>query len=413
MGEKDAPIQRHVFIIGSKSIGQYGGYETFVNKLIEQHRDDNSIKYHIACKANGEGFMDESKLSGVKITKTNNDGMVTEFEYNNAHVFKIPCPNIGPAVAIYYDRAAVKYSIAYCKKHSIEKPIFYILTCRIGLFIDSLTRKIKAIGGTYLLNPDGHEWKRAKWSPPVRAYWKWSEKKMVRKADLVICDSINIEKYIKAEYKHPNTTYIAYGSDIKPSVLGDEDPSFVMWMKEKDLLTDNYFLVVGRFVPENNYEIMIREFLRSKTKKSLALITNANEKLREQLEEKLHFSNDSRIKFVGTVYNQELLKKIRENAFGYLHGHEVGGTNPSLLEALASTNLNLLLKVGFNEEVGQSAAMYWEKKEGDLSALIDQVDQMTYPERVEFGVKAKDRIKEAYSWKFIGDEYKKIWIQHP
>ena len=94
-------------------------------------------------------------LAGVRVLKKNDDGSVSEFEYKNAHVFKIPCPNIGPAVAIYYDRAAVKYSIQYCKENGIEKPIFYILTCRIGLFIDGLVKQIKAIGGMYYLNPDG------------------------------------------------------------------------------------------------------------------------------------------------------------------------------------------------------------------------------------------------------------------
>lgn len=146
---------QHIFIIGAKSIGQYGGYETFVDKLTEQHQDDSSIKYHIACKANGDGFMDESKLDAVEITKKNSDGSVAEFVYHNAHVFKVPCPNIGPAIAIYYDRAALQYSINYCKENNIEHPIFYILTYRIGLFIDGLVKQIKRIGGTYMLNPDG------------------------------------------------------------------------------------------------------------------------------------------------------------------------------------------------------------------------------------------------------------------
>lgn len=400
---------QHVFVIGAKSIGQYGGYETFVDKLTEQHQNDTSIRYHIACKANGDGYMDESKLDGVQILKRNKEGNVTEFIYHNAHIFKIPCPNIGPAVAIYYDRAAVKYSIDYCKENHIEHPIFYILTCRIGLFIDSLVKQIKAVGGTYMLNPDGHEWMRAKWAAPVRRYWKWSEKKMVNTADLVICDSINIEKYIKKEYRHPNTTFIAYGSDTVPSVLSDDDPKYTGWLEEKGLKPEEYYLVVGRFVPENNYETMIREFMKSSSKKDFAIITNMNDKLRSFLEETLHFSSDPRIKFVGTVYDKELLKKIRENAYGYFHGHEVGGTNPSLLEALGSTELNLLLDVGFNKEVGQDAALYWSKKDGDLAALIDRADKMDAEERAECGRKAKERIRTAYSWQFIGDEYKKIW----
>ena len=106
-----------------------------------------------------------------------------------------------------------------------------------------------------------------------------------------------------------------------------------------------------------------------------------------------------------------MLKKIRENAFGYFHGHEVGGTNPSLLEALGSTELNLLLDVGFNKEVGQEAALYWSKKDGDLARLIDRADEMDAGKRAEYGRSAKERIKSAYSWEFIGSEYKRAWEQ--
>lgn len=401
---------RHVFIIGSKSIGQYGGYETFVDRLICEHENETSIKYHVACKANGDGFMDESKLSGISNVFRDNAGNVIEFEYKNAHVFKISCPNIGPAVAIYYDRAAVLYSLSYCKKHNIQNPIFYILTCRIGLFIGGLVKKIKSVGGKYYLNPDGHEWMRAKWSLPVRKYWKWSEKRMVGLADLVICDSVNIEKYIKSEYDHPNTTYIAYGADIEPSIISDDDVKLTSWFEEHKLEKFSYYLVVGRFVPENNYETMIREFMRSNSVRDFALITNTNEKFLEELDHKLGWKKDKRIKFVGTVYDKELLKKIRELAYAYFHGHEVGGTNPSLLEALGSTNLNLLLDVGFNREVAQESALYWTKDSGNLAELINKTDKMEVSEIDEYGYKAKERIKQSYSWKFIADEYLESFI---
>ena len=132
--------------------------------------------------------------------------------------------------------------------------------------------------------------------------------------------------------------------------------------------------------------------------------------VRSELEEKLHFRSDPRIKFVGAVYDKELLKKIRECAYGYFHGHEVGGTNPSLLEALGSTKLNLLLDVGFNREVGQDSALYWKKTNGSLINLIDKADNMDLSEINEYSQKAKERINNAFSWKFIGDEYKKVWI---
>ena len=153
--KQDMASTKHIFIIGSKSIGQYGGYETFVDKLTEQHRDDPSIKYHIACKANGDGFMDESKLDGVEIIKKNSDGSVGEFTYHNAHVFKIKCPNIGPAVAIYYDLAALKYCIKYCEDNRIFHPIVYILACRIGPFIGHYAKQIQMLDGKLYLNPDG------------------------------------------------------------------------------------------------------------------------------------------------------------------------------------------------------------------------------------------------------------------
>lgn len=402
---------QHVFIIGSKSIGQYGGYETFVDRLIGEHENDHRVKYHIACKANGDGFMDEQKLEKVEVTKRNNDGSTSEFTYKNAHVIKIHCPEIGSAVAIYYDFIALKIFIRYCKENSIKNPIFYILTCRIGLFIKSLAKQIHSIGGEYYLNPDGHEWMRTKYSKAVRAYWRWSEEKMVRLSDLVICDSVNIEKYIKSEYNHPHTTYIAYGADVAKSRMDDDNQRFVEWLLTRGLEKEEYYLAVGRFVPENNYETMIREYMACGSKKNFAIITNVNETFLEELERKLHWKNDPRIKFVGTVYDKELLKKIREHAYAYFHGHEVGGTNPSLLEAMGSTELNLLLDVEFNREVGGEAVVYWNKCEGNLSGIIDRVDEMSCELRKEYGLKAKERIRSKYSWEFIGDEYRKLWMR--
>ena len=261
------------------------------------------------------------------------------------------------------------------------------------------------------VNPDGHEWKRAKWNGFIKKYWKFSEKLMVKHADLLICDSINIEKYIKEDYKkyNPKTTFIAYGSDVTKSILKDDDKKLLDWYKEKNVKSKEYYLVVGRFVPENNYETMITEYMKSNTKKDFVLITNVEQnKFYEQLKEKTHFEQDERIKFVGTVYDQELLKKIRENAYGYIHGHEVGGTNPSLLEALATTDLNLLLDVGFNKEVGQDGALYWNKEENNLSNLLNELDNISNNEVEDYSKKAKKRIQDEYSWDKIINDYEEI-----
>lgn len=381
---------QHVFIVGSKGIpGNYGGYETFVDKLTEYHQNNPNLKYHVACKA--------------KDTKT--------FEYHNADCFDVKVPSIGPAQAIYYDVAALNQCVKYIRQHNIQHPIVYILACRIGPFADHFQKVIHKLGGKLYINPDGHEWMRAKWSAPVRKYWKISEQLMTKHCDLLICDSKNIEKYIHDEYGkyNPKTTFIAYGAETRKSKLTDDDPKLTAWYKEKGLSPKSYYLVVGRFVPENNYETMIREFMKSHSKRDFALITNVSDKFLEELKEKTHFDQDPRIKFVGTVYDKELLMKIRENAYGYFHGHEVGGTNPSLLEALGSTDLNLLLDVGFNREVAEDAALYWNKQPGNLASLIDQADNMNAGEITELGEKSSQRVVEAYSWQHIADEYKQLF----
>ena len=385
-------MTQHVFIVGSKGIpGSYGGYETFVDKLTEYHQDNPDIKYHVACKADEDG----------------------EFEYHNARCFKVKVPNIGPAQAIYYDVAALQRVVRYIQEHKIEHAIVYVLACRIGPFCAHFERQIHRLGGVLYVNPDGHEWMRAKWSAPVRRYWKVSEQLMVKHCDLLVCDSKNIEKYIHEEYAayDPETTFIAYGAETRRSKLADDDPKLLEWLVEKGLSPRSYYLVVGRFVPENNYETMIREFMRSDSKRDFALITNVNDKFLGELEERTHFRSDSRIKFVGTVYDQELLMKVRELAYGYFHGHEVGGTNPSLLEALGSTDLNLLLDVGFNREVAEDAALYWTKEPGDLAALIGRADAMDEEERAELGRAARQRVADAYSWQHIADEYKNLWVE--
>lgn len=382
--------KQQVFIVGSKGIpAAYGGFETFV-EMLTRLQTDESIRYHV------------SRLG--KDTQ--------RYEHNGAKCFNVNVPEIGPAKAIYYDIVALKRCIAYCKaRPQIKHPIFYVLACRIGPFIGHLAKEIHALGGTLYVNPDGHEWKRAKWSAPVRRYWKYSERLMVKHADLLICDSKNIEAYIRTDYRQytPKTTFIAYGADTNKSKLADDDQRLLNWYAKKGLKANEYYLVVGRFVPENNFETMIKEFMKSESTKDFAIITTPNDEFLNKLEESLHFREDPRIKFVGTVYDTELLKKIREQAYGYFHGHEVGGTNPSLLEALGSTKVNLLLDVGFNREVAEDSALYWKKDPGSLANVIKHADDMSFHERQEYSRLAKKRISTEYSWEKIIDIYENIF----
>lgn len=389
--------KKHVFIVGCKGIPtRYGGFETFVDKLTEYRRSEE-IQYHVARIVEDNDYNEENR----------------EYEYNGAHCFDIRQRVAGPAKAIFYDIDAIKFSLEFIKKYNIKNPIIYVLACRIGPFIGRLKKEIHKLGGKLYVNPDGHEWKRAKWSRPVRKYWRSSERLMVKNADLLICDSQGIETYIKQEYKkyQPKTTFIAYGAETSASILRDDEPKVKEWFEKYDVQAKNYWLIVARFVPENNFETILKEFAKSKIKKDLVIITDYNNPFYKELKEKTAFDNDARIKFVGTVYDQQLLKKIRENAYGYLHGHSVGGTNPSLLEALGRTDLNLLYDVSFNREVAEWGAKYWTHEYGLLARTLELADNMTIEEIEALGDKAKERINKYYRWEYIRDKYEELFLR--
>jgi len=380
---------KDIFIIGSRGLpAQYGGFETFVEKLIS-HKVSPAIRYHVAC------LSDES---------TGN-----HFDYKGADCFTVNPPKLGPARVIAYDMMAINYSLKLIKKEGIQAPIFYILGNTIGAFIVHFAKKIQSIGGILLVNPDGLEWKRAKWSKPVQSYLKYSEKEMTKYANLIISDNRGIETYIQNTYPWARTTFIAYGTDLSKTTLTAEDDPVRDWYQEWQTQEKDYYLILGRFVPENNYETAIREFMKSSTERDLVIICNhEGNAYFDELRQITGFDKDKRVKFVGTVYDQDLLKYIRNQAFAYIHGHEVGGTNPGLLEALAQTDLNLIYNVDFNHQVAQATALYWNKEDGNLSQLIDSVDGQVSFE--DLGNTAKANMKENYTWEKIVGEYEELFL---
>ena len=380
---------KDIFIIGSRGLpAQYGGFETFVEKLVS-HKVSPAIRYHVAC------LSDES---------TGN-----HFDYKGADCFTVNPPKLGPARVIAYDMMAINYSLKLIKKEGIQSPIFYMLGNTIGAFIVHFAKKIQSVGGILLVNPDGLEWKRAKWSKPVQSYLKYSEKEMTKYANLIISDNRGIETYIQNTYPWARTTFIAYGTDLSKTTLTAEDDPVRDWYQEWQTQEKDYYLILGRFVPENNYETAIREFMKSSTERDLVIICNhEGNSYFDELRQITGFDKDKRVKFVGTVYDQDLLKYIRNQAFAYIHGHEVGGTNPGLLEALAQTDLNLIYNVDFNHQVAQETALYWNKEDGNLSQLIDSVDGQVSFE--DFGNAAKANMKENYAWEKIVGEYEELFL---
>lgn len=378
----------NVYIVGSKGIpARYGGFETFVENLTKR-KTSNEIHYFVSCM----------------------DGENDLFEYNGATCFVIRPKKDNAVGRIFHVSKALDWvENRVCKsQEKNEINIVYILGCRVGLLLKKHAKKLHDLGVIICSNPDGLEWKRDKWNNFEKKILLLSEKKLIKYSDQIICDSIGIKNYISSTYNfvnEKNTHFVAYGSDLKKSSSSDSELS--AYLQKFNVSNHDYYLIIGRFVPENNYEIMIREFMKSNTKRKLLIISNVeNNSFYKSLVSKLNFCSDPRIVFAGTLYDEELVKKVRENAFAYLHGHSVGGTNPSLLEAMASTKINILYDVIFNREVGGNQCLYFSAEEGNLSHLINTIEN---DNSLIVSLNPSEIIAKKYSWDLIINQYESLF----
>lgn len=383
---------KNIIIIGAKGYNKnYGGWETFVYNLIKNY-NDKSTKFHVV-------ELNYDKGEDKKV-----------IEEENVSCIQIHSKNLGFVTMFIYAIRGLKYISKYIKENSLDNVIVYVLGCRMGPFYKYLVRPLKKRKVKILLNPDGLEWRREKWNWVIKKCFKISESCMVKHSDVIVSDSMAIKDYIDTRYKKYNkeSHFIAYGAYLGKKI---EKNNIVDEYKEKyNIKEDNYYLIVGRFVPENNYELIIKEFMKSNTKKDLVIISNVEEnKFYNDLKTSTGFDKDKRIKFIGSIYDQDALMYFRKNAFCYIHGHSAGGTNPSLLEALSITNVNILFNAVYNVEVGFTGALYFSKRENDLKTLIEKVDKFNAYEIDRYGKLAKKRIKDEYTWDIVVDKYKKIW----
>ncbi len=380
-------MKKNVFIIGSRGYHyKYGGFERFVDNLIDNYNDENTI-FHI------------SELSN-KQKKTINPK-------DNVYVDYIKVGNLKSATMLVHTIKSFKYYVKYIENNHIENSVIYVLGLKLGPYLKWYKKKLKKLGIKIYFNPDGLEWKRTKWNYFVKKFFLLEEKWMFNNCDLLICDSKGILDYIKNKYpknKVPKK-YIAYGTI--PVQTNDELKEEIL--KKYNLKTNNYFIIVCRFVPENNFELIIKEFMKTKIDKELVIIGDINNnKYYNKLLKKINFNQDKRVRFLGPIYDVSTLEIIRRNAFAYLHGHSVGGTNPTLLESMLTVDLNILYDVNFNREVGCDSCLYFTKEEGNLSKLLSDIK---YLEKMKkpLGIKAKEIIKKKFTWDFIVSEYKKIF----
>ena len=253
----------------------------------------------------------------------------------------------------------------------------------------------KLFGKTLYLNPDGLEWKRSKFTSPIKLLLKINEKMGTFWADMIIADSKGIKKYYDKKYDI-DSSFIAYGVDKIPNVEWDNE-KLPEILKHGISINPAYWLLVARLEPENNIHTIIEGYMKSDAKKPLIIVGNfGSPEYKQRILQMLKIrSKDKKIVFTGGVYDQESLNMLRQNCFAYLHGHSVGGTNPSLVEAMSMKNLLVAHDNEFNREVCEDTAMYFQDSD-DLKDKINLIEST--PENYqELKSKAYNRVHKEYS----------------
>jgi len=213
-----------------------------------------------------------------------------------------------------------------------------------------------------ITNMDGLDWQRSKWSPWVQKLTKWFEKLAVKKSHALIADNLGIQKYLREKY-NTESEFIAYGTSIP-----FEYNSSVL--EKFNLHKNNYFILVARLEPENSSEIILDGYLKSDSETPFVVIGNDSTSFAKYLKNK--YINFDGIKFIGGVYNQENLNNLRYFSLLYFHGHTVGGTNPSLLDAMACKCFIAAHNNDFNKSVLKNNGIYVKNVDEVSSLILDE-----------------------------------------
>jgi glycosyltransferase involved in cell wall biosynthesis len=207
-------------------------------------------------------------------------------------------------------------------------------------------------------NMDGFEWKRTKYAKHVRLFLQFAERLAVKSSDQHIADSTVMKDYLQKKYKI-TSHYIPYGpSCTEPAVFNEN---------EYGLEASMYYLLLARMESENNVEMILDGFVQSGSEKKFLVVGNTKTPLGKRMEKKY---SGSRVLFAGGIFNPSIVESLRRNAFMYFHGHSVGGTNPSLLEAMNSRVLIAAHRNPFNEAVLGEDSLYFSSP-GEVRTIIE------------------------------------------
>ncbi|MBT8256511.1 MAG: DUF1972 domain-containing protein [Bacteroidia bacterium] len=351
-------------ILGTRGIPNFhGGFEQFA-EFFSVFLKEQGHEVSVYCSGNHPYKKDEFK--GVKLIHCSD-----------------PEDKIGTVGQFFYDFNCIRNS---------RKQHFDILL-QLGYTSNSIWHRWLPKKSIIITNMDGLEWKRTKYSKKVRRFLKYAESLAVKSSDFLIADSVGIQNYLKKTYGVPSQ-YIAYGSFLFTSP-NDEV------LKEYSLEPNNYSLLIARMEPENSIETILDGVVSSKnTSPFLVIGKHDTNKFGAYLKEK--YKNQEQIRFMGGIYDQDHLNNLRYFSTLYFHGHTVGGTNPSLLEAMASNSLIVAHDNEFNKAILEENAFYFTNQT-DVSNLIDDIDSKE--EHLEKLTRNRDKIERSFSWEIINESY--------
>ena len=304
----------------------------------------------------------------------------------------------GSMGSFFYDYA--------CLKDALKKEHFDIIyeagyTSIIPAYIRFNVKNIKR--PIFTTNMDGLEYKRTKFNKWVQKFVFWEERMAVKHSHYQIADNMGIHDYYKEKYGK-ESKFLAYGANIYDNYNEE-------CLKEYGLTKNDYLLVIARIEPENNLYMAIDGYLASDQygKRSLIIVGKTNTPYGKILVEK--YGSNPNIKFVGGIYDFDKLNSVRYYSYAYFHGHSVGGTNPSLLEAMASECFILSHDNIFNRSVLRENAIYYQSTEG-VTKLLNNIDSIVVKYKSTYTAKNLDVIRKEYSWDKLIDEHEQYfkWI---
>jgi glycosyltransferase involved in cell wall biosynthesis len=249
-----------------------------------------------------------------------------------------------------------------------------------------------------ITNMDGLEWKRSKYSKPVQRFLKYAEKLAVKYSGSYISDSRVIKTYLKDKYAI-DSRYIPYGADLFTDFEREQ-------FDQSALLKEDYFLLMARMEPENNIETILEGFSNSTSHRKFKVLGDTGNRFGKFITHK--FKNDDRIQFKGSIFDNAAVRSLQNNSYLYFHGHSVGGTNPSLLEAMASEALIAAHDNPFNKSVLSTDAFYFNNA-AEVRHLVENVQRHdTEKTMVQNNLQ---KIEYQFNWEKVINEYEEFILE--